>query len=126
MPPFERHLFVCTNRRVPGHPEGEGCASLGSEALHAVFKEELARRGLKHRFRANKAGCLDACDFGPTVVVYPDGVWYRPTTPADCLEIIEQHLVGGRVVERLRMRLEKGSGPISAAEMGPDPFTSTS
>ena len=51
--------------------------------------------------RANKAGCLEQCEVGPTVVVYPDAVWYGGVTPADVDEIIDSHIVGGRLVERL-------------------------
>ena len=64
-------------------------------------------RGLKGRIRANAAGCLDQCARGPTVVVYPEQVWYTVPTPADAEEIIEKHLVGGVPVERLLMRTAK-------------------
>ena len=53
--------------------------------------------------RANKSGCLDQCEHGPTVVVYPDAVWYGGVTEADVAEIVERHLVGGEPVERLRL-----------------------
>lgn len=68
------------------------------------MKAELHRRGLKGRMRANAAGCLDQCARGPTVVVYPEGVWYGGVTPEDVPEIIEQHLLGGEVVERLVLK----------------------
>jgi (2Fe-2S) ferredoxin len=71
--------------------------------VRAALKAELKRRGLKD-VRANAAGCLDACAHGPSVVVYPEGVWYRGVTVADVPEIVEQHLVGGRPVERLVLR----------------------
>lgn len=110
MPPYERHLFVCTNRREDDNPKG-CCASKGSEAVHARFKEELHRRGLKGRMRANAAGCLDACAFGVTVVVYPEGVWYRGVTTADVDAIIDEHLIGGRPVQRLLMTVRKAAPP---------------
>jgi 1,2-phenylacetyl-CoA epoxidase catalytic subunit/(2Fe-2S) ferredoxin len=103
MPHFERHVFICTNRRDPGNPKG-CCAEKGAEAIRETFKKELAERGLKGRIRANAAGCLDQCARGPTVVVYPEQVWYTCPTPEDAHEIIEAHLVGGRPVERLIMR----------------------
>ena len=98
---FERHVFVCLNER-PGEPDG-CCAGRGSEAVHARLKEELKRRGLKGRFRANRAGCLDACAFGVSVVVYPDNVWYTYVDRDDIDEIVDRHLVNGEIVERLRI-----------------------
>ncbi len=103
MPHYEKHVFICTNRRDPGNPKGD-CASKGSEAIREAFKKGLHERGLKGRMRANAAGCLDQCAYGPTVVVYPEQVWYTVPTPADAEEIIEKHLVGGVPVERLLMR----------------------
>ena len=73
---YQRHIFVCTNKREPDDPRGS-CSKLGSEALHACFKQEAKRLNLKGIVRANKAGCLDYCAQGPSVVVYPEGVWYR-------------------------------------------------
>ena len=105
---FEHHVFVCENRRPDGSPKG-CCASKGGAAVREALKAELARRGLQGRVRANAAGCLDACDRGVAVVVYPEGVWYGCVTPADVPEIVERHLVGGQPVERLRLRdLEGG------------------
>jgi (2Fe-2S) ferredoxin len=103
-PRFRYHLFVCENRRPDDDPRGS-CAAKGSTSLRAALKEELKRRGLKGRIaRANAAGCLDACEHGPTIVVYPEGVWYGGVTAADVPEIVESHLVQGRPVERLRIR----------------------
>jgi (2Fe-2S) ferredoxin len=102
MPHLEKHVFICTNQRDPENPKG-CCASKGAEAIREAFKKGLHERGLRGRMRANAAGCLDQCALGPTVVVYPEQVWYTVPTPADAEEIIEQHLVGGRPVERLLM-----------------------
>ncbi len=102
MAPFDTHVFICTNHRPPDHPRG-GCDPAGTEALHRAFKKAVAERGLKRRVRANRAGCLDQCEHGPTVVVYPDVVWYGHVTEADVMEIVDEHLVGGRPVERLRL-----------------------
>ncbi|MBI1748952.1 MAG: (2Fe-2S) ferredoxin domain-containing protein [Acidobacteria bacterium] len=102
MPRYEKHIFVCTNQRPAGHPKG-CCAEKGSGAVLDVFKRELAQRGLKGRMRANAAGCLDMCEFGPTVVVYPEGVWYSVGTEADAIEIIEKHLLNDEIVTRLLM-----------------------
>jgi (2Fe-2S) ferredoxin len=97
---FERHLFVCLNRRADGHPKG-CCASKGSEEIHAALKVAAYEKGLKGRVRVNKAGCLDACEDGISAVVYPEGIWYRGITLADVPEIVERTLVKGEVVERL-------------------------
>jgi len=102
MQKYRYHLFVCTNRRAPDDPRG-CCAARGSEALRDLFKEEVAKRGLKGAVRANTAGCLNACAMGPSVVVYPEGVWYTVKTAEDAVEIIERHLMNGEAVERLRM-----------------------
>lgn len=100
---FRYHVFVCENRRDPSDPRGS-CGAKGSEAIRAALKDEIARRGLKKQVRANQAGCLDACADGPTVVVYPEGVWYGGVRVEDVPEIVESHLVNGVPVERLRMR----------------------
>ena len=100
---FERHIFICENERPEGHPRGS-CSGRGSTELTGAFKEALRRRGLGTRFRANKSGCLDACEFGPVVVVYPDAIWYGGVTVDDVEEIVERHLVGGVPVERLVIR----------------------
>jgi (2Fe-2S) ferredoxin len=100
MPFLEKHVFICTNIRDPENPKGS-CARKGSEAVRERFKKELAERGLKGRMRANAAGCLDQCEHGCTVVVYPEQAWYGHVTPEDVPEIIERHLVGGEPVARL-------------------------
>lgn len=97
---YKHHIFICTNRRDPADPRGS-CNADGSEKLRARFKDEVGRRGLKKTVRANSAGCLDHCEHGPTVVVYPEAVWYGKVQVEDVAEIIESHILGGRPVERL-------------------------
>ncbi len=102
-PPYTRHVFVCTNRRPDGVPRG-CCASKGSEALRLALKKELDAQGVKD-VRINTAGCLDACERGMAVVVYPEGTWYGPVSEGDVKELVTSHLKAGEVVERLRMAL---------------------
>jgi len=101
MPAFERHVFVCTNTRPAGHPRG-CCSAKNSEAIRDALKKAAAQR-LGKRVRINAAGCLDQCEHGVTVVVYPEAVWYGFVTLADVEEIVESHLVNGHPVERLRL-----------------------
>jgi len=97
---YARHIFICTNRRMDDDPKGS-CGQKGSEEIRDLFKKELHQRGLKTKVRANKAGCLDVCEYGPNVVIYPEGVWYCHVRKEDVAEIIEKHIVGGEIVERL-------------------------
>ena len=99
---FRHHIFVCVNQRPKDDPRG-CCAALGSERLHAFFKDEVKRLGLKGIVRANKAGCLDHCEYGPSVVIYPEGTWYWVGSEADVTEIMERHICRGKIVERLLM-----------------------
>ncbi len=105
MPKFESHIVVCGNQRPAGHPRG-CCDPTAKAELQKLFKQKLAERGLKGRVRANQSGCLDQCEHGPNLVVYPEAVWYGGVTLADVDEIIESHIVGGKPVERLRLRDE--------------------
>lgn len=100
MPKLERHVFVCSNERPAGHPRG-CCLGRGSDAVREAFKAELKRHNATGRVRTNKAGCLDQCEHGITVVVYPEQVWYGFVQPSDVPEIVTRHLLGGQPVERL-------------------------
>lgn len=102
-PYFDAHIFCCTNRRQPGHARGS-CAERGSEDLRDYMKSRCKEMGLGKRVRVNVAGCLDRCELGPVMVIYPQGVWYHYETEADVDEIITRHLLGGAVVERLALR----------------------
>jgi (2Fe-2S) ferredoxin len=100
MPKFERHIFVCTNVRDASSPRG-CCDPAGQAELQKALKAKLAERGLKGRVRANKSGCLDQCEHGPNMVVYPEAVWYGGVRKEDLDEIVESHIIGGEPVRRL-------------------------
>ena len=102
MAQFQKHLFVCINQRPDGHPRGS-CHAAGGAEVASALKEKLYEKGYKRIVRANKAYCLDQCAKGVAMVVYPEGVWYGGVTVDDVDEIIEEHVVNGRPVERLRI-----------------------
>lgn len=105
MPSFERHIFVCTNERPTEHPRG-CCSAKNSQAIRDALKAAVKKSGFGDRVRVNAAGCLDQCEHGVTLVVYPDAVWYGFVTASDVEEIVREHVVGGRPVERLRLHAE--------------------
>jgi (2Fe-2S) ferredoxin len=102
---IERHFFVCVNRRPEaGKPScgARGGGAQGGEALLAALREGLGRHpDLWGRVAITATGCLGPCFDGPTIVVYPEAVWYTGVTPADVPEIVESHMVAGRPVQRL-------------------------
>jgi len=99
---YSSHVFVCTNERPAGHPRG-CCKAKGSEKLRDYMKARAKELGLKS-VRINTAGCLDRCELGPTVVIYPEGVWYSVHTTEDVDEILQTPLVEGGRVERLMLQ----------------------
>lgn len=102
MAAFEKHVFVCTNTREPSHPRG-CCSAKSSVAIRERLKELVKQRGLAKKIRINTSGCLDQCEHGVTVVVYPEAVWYGFVKMEDVEEILESHLISGKPVERLRL-----------------------
>ncbi len=90
---FKKHVFICVS--------GKTCPGEGAEAVLGEFRKEISERGLKKEIRINKAGCFDQCGNGPLVVVYPDTVWYAHVQPSDVKEIVNEHLLNDRPVERL-------------------------
>ena len=103
---YQRHVFVCINERPAGHPKG-CCMEKGSPALRDALKAELKKRGLDDCVRANNAGCLDACAYGPSMVIYPDGIWYGGVTKEDVPEIVERTILKGEVITRLLIKDER-------------------
>jgi len=104
-PFYRRHVFFCVNQREAGHPRG-CCADKGSAELRDYMKARAKEMGLG-RVRINASGCLDRCELGPSVVIYPEGVWYRCGTEADVDEVLETHVRDGGRVPRLMMDGEK-------------------
>ena len=95
------HVFCCTNQRPPDHERGS-CQASGGIGLRNHLKDRVKELGLEG-VRINAAGCLNRCEDGPAVVVYPEGIWYRVQNKTDIEEIISGHLQGGEPVARLRI-----------------------
>ena len=102
---YTKHIFVCTNQRPDGAPK-PSCGSAHGEAVIAEFKKLIRQNDLSVEIRTQKTGCMDVCEQGPAVVVYPDGVFYKVKDMVDVNRIVEEHLVGGKVVDEL-VRLSK-------------------
>ena len=96
---YRLHVFCCTNQRPEGHPRGS-CAKQGAVNLRNYMKARAKELGLEG-VRINSAGCLDRCELGPTLVVYPEGIWYHHVDEAALDRIIEEHLRHNRPVEEL-------------------------
>ena len=99
---YKHHVFFCLNQREP--PEA-CCANHDSEGMRAYAKARIKALGLsgEGKVRINTAGCLDRCEEGPVIVVYPEETWYTYVDKADIDEIIDEHIVNGRIVERLKI-----------------------
>lgn len=104
---YSHHVFFCTNRREPD-PSGQArpcCATADADAMRDYAKQRVKALGLAApgKVRINNAGCLDRCEQGPCVVVYPEAVWYTYVDRNDIEEIVTTHLRDGRIVDRLRI-----------------------
>ena len=125
MAKFTHHIFVCCNQRPEGSPRG-CCNPDGSEQLRNLLKAEVKKRGLDSLVRANSSGCLDQCECGPTVVIYPQAIWYGGVKPEDVPRIIEETVVNGRVLtdlvipdEVLNTKGRRPPGPSTLARTPP-------
>lgn len=103
-PYYRLHVFCCTNERPQNHPRGS-CARRGSVKLRNYMKARAKELGLD-KVRINTAGCLDRCELGPVVVVYPQGIWYRMDSTQDVDAILTRHLQRGELVEHLILQPE--------------------
>lgn len=102
---FKKHIFICTNQRKEG--ERNSCGEACGMELVKAFKKALKDKNLNEEIRAQRAGCLDACDYGPSVVVYPEGIYYGGVQTTDVDEIIREHLLNNRPVQRLIIDFSK-------------------
>jgi len=97
---FEKHIFICTNQRT----EKASCGETQGMKLVELFKKAIVARKLNTSVRAQRAGCLDICDFGPAIVVYPEGIFYGHVNETDVEEIVESHILNNIPVERLKLK----------------------
>mgnify|MGYP000066459362 FL=1 len=99
---FQHHVFICTNQREAGE---QCCNTVGGSDAFAYAKDRIGalKKNGAGAVRINKAGCLGRCDQGPVMVVYPNETWYNFVDNEDVEEIIQEHLINGRVVERLKI-----------------------
>ena len=105
---YVKHLFICTNQRPENAPR-PSCGEQHGLALVAAFKKAIKDKQLNIPIRAQRAGCLDLCEQGPTVVVYPEGVFYGNVQLEDVEEIVEEHIVNGKPLERLRLKFDNSA-----------------
>lgn len=105
MPRPEKHVFVCTQNRPPGHPRGS-CASTGCMEVMNTFMEEIQNRNLFEKIGLTNTGCMGPCMMGPSVLIYPEGIMYGRVTKEDVTTIIDEHLLGGEPVEKLKVSTE--------------------
>ncbi len=98
---FEKHIFICANQKAEGKA---CCGEKNGLELIEKFREVLNEKGLKGKVRAQKSGCLDACNFGPALVIYPEGTYYGHIQFADVERIVNEHVIGGNVIEELELK----------------------
>jgi (2Fe-2S) ferredoxin len=103
-PFYKHHVFFCMNVR-DGTDCRPSCGKAGAEIAQKHAKKRIKEMDLNGpgKVRINQAGCLDRCEEGPAVVIYPEGTWYTYVDTSDIDEIIDRHLVKGEVVERLKI-----------------------
>lgn len=99
---YTKHVFICTNQR---DNEKKCCQQANASEILDYAKSRVKELGLSdnQQVRINKAGCLGRCALGPTMVIYPEGIWYTYRDKADIDEIIESHLMNDKIVNRLLM-----------------------
>lgn len=101
---YDKHIFICVNQRAAGAAR-RSCGEAHGIELVDAFKKKLKELNLPIKLRAQRAGCLDICDYGPTIAVYPEGVFYVGVELSDVDEIIHEHIINNRPVERLKLEV---------------------
>lgn len=107
---YRSHVLVCG---------GTGCTSSGCKKIQAAFVEELAQKDLSKEVKIVETGCFGLCEKGPIVIVYPEGAFYSHIKEEDVKEIVEEHLLKGRIVKKLLHQetvLEDGIKSINEVE----------
>lgn len=102
---YKKHIFICTNQRGPG--QRKSCGEECGLSLVKEFKKQLKESKPDFSVRAQRSGCLDMCELGPTIVVYPEGIFYGGVQESDVKQIVEEHIMNDRPVERLMIDLTK-------------------
>ena len=124
MPAFTQHIFVCGNTRPSDHPRG-CCNPNGGDSLRSALKAAVQSRDVGPLVRVNSAGCLDQCECGPTVVIYPQGIWYGNVKLSDVDRVVEETICHGRIIKELlisdSMLNTRGRGPQSPSIAGKTP-----
>ncbi len=108
-PYYRKHVFCCINERPEGHPRG-CCKDKDAIRLRNYMKARAKELGLSD-VRINASGCLDRCELGPTMVIYPEGVWYRCQSPAEVDEVLQRHIIEGERVDHFMLRLDDVEPP---------------
>ena len=102
---YDAHIFFCLNERPNDHPRGS-CSARGSIELHALMKKRAKELKIKN-IRVNKAGCLERCELGPVVVIYPEGIWYKIQTKQDVEDVLQKHIIKGEVVQNIALDINQ-------------------
>ena len=97
---YDKHIFICTNDRGSDHPRGD-CVRCGGLNIRMRFVHLINKYGLRGKVRANKSGCLDVCEIGPAVVIYPQNIWYTGITVENVDEIFDKSIINDEVVDHL-------------------------
>lgn len=119
MEPYRLHVLCCTNDKKEQH-----CGNHGGHGVYDAMLDEMKRRGLKE-IRVTKMGCNSQHHVGPVMVIYPEGIWYKEVKVEDVPEIVEKHILGGQVVERLLLA-KNVIGCVPSAPLNREPRHSVS